>query len=85
MGTPSHYKNVHVCKLHIRKNDKYVSRSYSTKLATICNFEEESGTRGGGEGHKSMDCSRRRVWHSHVLATVAMQSTLSDGTMCTTS
>ena len=31
MGTPSHCKNVFVKKLHIPKNDKYVSRLYWTK------------------------------------------------------
>ena len=60
-GAPSHYKNVPVKKLHILKNDKYVSRSYYTQLATICNSEEESGTRGGGGGTTAMDCPRRRV------------------------
>ena len=43
------------------KNEKYVSRSYSPKLATTSNSEEESGARGGGGGNKAMDCSRRRV------------------------
>ena len=40
---------------------RHVSRSYGTKLATIRNSAEESGTRGGGGGHKAMDSSRRRV------------------------
>ena len=31
------------------------------KLATICNSEEESGTRSGGGGNKAMVCSRRKV------------------------
>ena len=60
-GNPSHYENVLVKKLHILKNDKYVSRSYYTKLARICNSEEESGTHGGGGGNKAMDCSGRWV------------------------
>ena len=60
-GTPSYHKNVLVNKLHILKNDKHVSRSYLTKNATICNSEEESGTRGGGGGNKAMDRSRRKV------------------------
>ena len=38
------------------KSDKYVCRSYYTKLAIKSNSEE----RGGG-GNKAMDCSRRRV------------------------
>ena len=69
MGTPSHYKNVPIKILHILQNDKYVSRSYQTKLATICNSEEENGTRDGGGGNKAMDCSRRRV-----LASIACAS-----------
>ena len=43
------------------KNEKYVSRSYLPKLATISNSEEEGGVRGGGGGNKAIDCSRCRV------------------------
>ena len=60
-GTPSHDKNMLIWKLHIPKNDKIVSRSYWTKLATKCNSKEENGPRGGRGGNKAMDCSRHRV------------------------
>ena len=49
------------------------------------NSVEESGTRGGWGGNKAMALDVGFQHISHVLATVAMQSTLFDGSMCTTS
>ena len=34
---------------------------YEALCPTICNSAKESGTCGGGEGKKAMDCSRHRV------------------------
>ena len=58
-GTPSHYKNVLVKKLHILKTTNTCTDR--KKLATLSDYEDESGTRGGGGGDKAMDCYRRRV------------------------